>query len=267
VTVADVVDRLTLLGLDRPDAEILMHLLTRGTQPAGDVAKNLKLHRTEAYRRLRMLVDLGMATEYAGRPVRFGAVPAARIFENLRGAYARKIDLVGQVETELVGTLEAMAQPLPEEAAVGQVHLIQGRTNVLEAFGRMVAQTRTSIDAFSTHEAGLNLGALSGVLQQALSRGGDPIRMRALLRETPQTRSRVADLPKLPNLQFRLTDLSTPMGFTVRDGREVLASVNIDPATRLSSDLDVSLLTDAPPMVSAHALLFEFLWMRSPSLE
>jgi sugar-specific transcriptional regulator TrmB len=260
VKVHDIIDRLTVLGLDQDEAAVYVHLSMMGPSKASDVAAAVKLHRTEAYRTLQNLVQRGFASATLSRPAKFEAAPPERLFEDILAQQRAKAETIARAQGEIAGALTTLRTTQEPSASRNTFKVLQGRREIYSVLERMLRDAQQEALLLSTHEAGLSMADTAGLLDLAVQRARDGVRVDVVTRGTPASRPRLAQLAGTPNLALRDLDADRIMRFAVVDGKELLVWVVSDPSPRMSSEEDVAIWTDASGFVGTQQALFRAVW-------
>ena len=76
-------DELSRFGLTEIQTKVYYHLLKLGRTSSTDIAKKLGVHRSEVYRVLRELGEIGIVPEHRGRPILFTPTPPEKALDIL----------------------------------------------------------------------------------------------------------------------------------------------------------------------------------------
>lgn len=76
-------DEVSRFGLTEIQTKVYYHLLKLGRTSSTDIAKKLGVHRSEVYRVLRELGEMGIVTEHRGRPILFTPTPPEKALDIL----------------------------------------------------------------------------------------------------------------------------------------------------------------------------------------
>ncbi|HEV8358854.1 MAG TPA: helix-turn-helix domain-containing protein [Candidatus Thermoplasmatota archaeon] len=264
--VQEIIDRLTVLGLDDGEAAVYVHLSMMGPSKASDIAAALKLHRTEAYRTLQNLVQRGFASATLGRPSKFVAAPPEKLFNDILAAHEARSESIKRAQGEIAGALTSLRGEPTEAQARNTFKVLQGRREIYSILERMVRDARTSVKSVSTHPGALTMADMAGIWDVAVERAREGLTLDAILQTTPATRGRLSSMIGVPNIQLRHLDSDHIMRFVVVDERELLVWVVNDPSTRLSSEQDVAIWSDATDFVAQESVHFDALWQLAQDL-
>lgn len=264
--VQDIIDRLTVLGLDAGESAVYVHLSMLGPSKASDIAAALKLHRTETYRTLQDLVQRGFASATLSRPARFEAAPPEKLFNELLAAQQARSESIQRAQVEIAPALSTLRGAPGTPLSKNTFKILQGRREVYAVLERMVREAQRSVKTLSTHEGPVAMADLGGVFDVALRRGGQGLQVRAVLRTNGAMRAKLAPLLESPGVSVRHLDAERIMRFVAMDDKELLLWVVSDPSTRLASEEDVAVWTDAGDFVATQSALFEFAWREAKDL-
>jgi sugar-specific transcriptional regulator TrmB len=266
VKVQDIVNRLTVLGLDEPEAAVYVQLSIMGPSKASDIAAALRLHRTEAYRTLQDLVQRGFATATLARPSRFEAVPPERLFSSILSSLEARSQTVQRAAEEIAPALTTLRSQTTEGTSRNTFKVLQGRREIHSVAERMVREAKQGIKLVNTHEAAVAMIDMTGLLDTLQEQAGKGVAVRAALRTSAQARKRLASLAEVPNLALLHLETGTLLRYILVDEREMLVWVVNDPSPRLTSDDEVALWTDAADYVRTEAFHFDLVWREGKDL-
>jgi sugar-specific transcriptional regulator TrmB len=264
--VQDIIDRLTVLGLDESEAAVYVHLSIAGPSKASDVAAALKLHRTEAYRTLQNLVQRGFVAATLGRPSRFEAAAPEKLFEDILASEKARTENIQRAQTEIAPALISLRGQTAEQFSKNTFRILQGRREIYGVMERMVRGARKNVKALTTHEAAVAMTDLAGILDAAVEKAQEGVQVQGLFRTNPQVRARLAQLPEVPALQLRHLETDKVVRFCLVDEREILFWVVSDPSSRLSSEQEVAVWSDAADLVGSQGYLFDLAWREGKDL-
>lgn len=91
-----IIEALVGLGLSQTDAEVYVHLATKGPKTARNISDSLPINRRQIYRSLKSLQSKGIAMVNSEFPSEFSALPFERV-----------VDLLLEVKKEQAKSLEA----------------------------------------------------------------------------------------------------------------------------------------------------------------
>jgi sugar-specific transcriptional regulator TrmB len=250
------------LGLDAEEAAVYVHLSMLGPSKASDIAAALKMHRTETYRTLQTLVQRGFASSTLSRPAKFEAAPPEKLFQELLAAQQARQDNIARAQGEIASALSTLRSQPAEATSKNTFKVLQGRREIYGVLERMIREAKQDVAFLSTHEAAFAMGEAAGLVDVLVDRARAGVRVRGLLRTTKPARERIAALPDIPGLTWRNLNEPTMMRFVVSDHKELLLWVVSDPSSRLTTEADVAIWSDASDFVATQSALFDLAWVQ-----
>lgn len=260
--VEEIVDRLSLLGLEEDEAAVYLHLARTGASKASEVAEAVKLHRTDAYRTLDALVQRGFVQATVERPTRYEARPVDAVFADVRLAEQARLENILRIQSEVTSAIRAMGASAEKATAKKATRTIQGRTEALRALDRLLGQAGTSFTFVSTSPLAVQLAQATGLWEAARRRADGGLQVRALLADDERVRSALARVAP-SSIDVRHASTERVAQVALADDREVLLWVSHDPSSRLLASDDVALWTNAPDLVGTLAWLVDSAWRGS----
>lgn len=262
----EIIDRLTVLGLDQDQAAVYVHLSMMGPSKASDVAAALRMHRTETYRTLQDLVQRGFASSTLSRPARFQASPPEALFQEILAAQQTRNENIERARTEIAPALTTLRQQEGGTLSKNSFKVLQGRREIYSVFERLLREAQRTVRILTTHEGELGMADMAGLLDLLGRRAEEGVDMRLLLRATPAAQAKLALLSKGAQVEVRHLDSDRIMRFALADDNALLIWVVSDPSSRLTSEDDVAVWTDATDFVGTQSVLFDAAWREGKDL-
>ncbi len=96
------------LGLSQTDAEVYIHLATKGPQEAGPIAESLKLQSDLLYSTLEKLKQKGVVTPTFQQYYLFSALPFYKALDILVRAHVKETREIEKSKNEILSNWKAM---------------------------------------------------------------------------------------------------------------------------------------------------------------
>lgn len=258
--VQDIVERLTVLGLDAQEASVYVHLSVVGASKAGDVAQALGLQRTETYRTLDGLVQRGFVRATDERPSRFEAAPPEALFRAILSAEAARLESTRRAEAEIAPALRSL-QPAATgvQAAKNTFKQLQGRGDAYDTLERMARGAQREFLWVDTHPSAAAVAAARGTLDLLAKRAREGLPVRVLLRAGAESAAALRAAGLTPEAARELPGDGV-VRLAIADGAEILAWLASDPAPGLAADRDTALWSDAEDFAATERALVLALW-------
>lgn len=255
--IADLIEGLETLGLDRDEAEVYVRLLQSGPSKVGTLAEVVDVSRSTLYRLLDDLADRGVVTKSLERPTIYEAEPPEELFDTALHSIERRRTEVEEARDALLDGLTAISgEPLERE--VHHWHLLEGQAKIRENVGRLIEGATSAVWAVSNQGSRTPAFGTDAFAQFLQGRTGEGVSVRGLL----DPKSVPAQLPEGKEVEVRRLDTEGNVHFLVVDRTTVVAWLHSEPGNQVSRD-DVAIWTDAPGLVEGHRMLFERLWDES----
>ncbi|MHB8605544.1 MAG: TrmB family transcriptional regulator [Thermoplasmatota archaeon] len=258
---------MTVLGLNRDEAAVYVHLSMMGPSKASDVAAATKLHRTETYRTLQTLVQRGFAYATLSRPARFEAAPPERLFQDLLAAEQSRSDRIQRAQVVIAASLATLRQQPTRDVSRNTFKILQGRREIYGVLERMIRGAERTLRAISTHEGTVAMAEMGGLTEIAQQRALDGLKVQSILRTTPEMRGKLMPLFAADTIELRNFETDRIVRYVIADEKELLMWVVSDPSPRLTSEEDVAIWTNAPDFVGTQNVLFELAWRSSQDVK
>jgi sugar-specific transcriptional regulator TrmB len=251
---------LAAYGLRMNQARIYLFLLVEGASPARTVSTQLKLHRVDAYRNLRELVEMGLLVMHLKNPRTYAAVDqrsaiaalVKRREESLFALRRHSKDVIARIDA-LHGSLRTTSLPATSPAPVYK--LIVGTSRYYsEMKGAILGARQEVLKIISA--GGVTRAFYNGLAHEyanAKSRGV-PIRMIAEV--NPANLKYAKRLNKIVTLRH-MRDVH--LRFTVVDRSVSFLSASPAEAS-VESTIDTYLMLEDPRLAEALHSFFEPIW-------
>jgi len=246
----DKIGQLVQFGLTQLEAKVYVSLLQIGTTSAYRVAKNARIHRTEAYRALRRLKKLGLVEEYIGRPALFKPIPPAKGIQLLIEDLEAKLEELNEAKREAVSWLLSVSTVRPEVEGRVKFRFIEGARNIRETILNMWRNAKEEV-FFARDYVQIRATAMEELaLAHTLVNNG--IRLRGI---TDIREENLQDISSIAQ-SFELRHLSSiSVNLDVIDDSEALSWFSSQ-----DGEEPLGIWVDNPRRVLVQREFFEYLW-------
>lgn len=253
---------MTSLGMDQDHARLYLHLLRAGPCKASTLASISDFSRSKIYRTLDAMQSAGSVQVQLGQPRIYAATEPRELLDRFEERWARGLERVRRARERLLGPL----QGLREDQACGvrpgtpSWRLVQGRLAILDELMDRIGSSATLRMAVTGAHLGSIASPVDRFWEQATerTRSGDLDLQVLVVRDGDDPEA--LPLPDAETFEVRCLTEPDPGFFALLDEEVVMTSMSVDDGPRVDADDDVAILTDAPPSVARHRILFERLW-------
>lgn len=264
--ISDAVERVkTDLQLSAPDAAVYVHLCTAGPAKVSELADALHVHRNDVYRTAERLVQRGLVQTTMERPARFIAVAPGEAFDHEIAQRLATIDQLRRSRTEVMALVEQLHALTPAPPK-GIYKILQGRPAIYAQREAMIQGARKSVAWVASTLNAIPHADVGGAVDLMIERARQGVAFQLLLRSTPESASRLADLRALPQVEAREFACDTPVRFVIVDDTELLMWVVDDPSESLYAENEVAMYTTASGFVHAQRQLVQTAWSAAPGM-
>jgi len=249
------VQLLTNTGLTNSQAHLYLTLLKNGREDAIALSKQTKTPRTETYRILNELQDIGLVEKQLAAPYKYEAVP---IQIGTQVLLMRQLEEYNENRKKLDRLVRKFGktEEAPQDTE-SRIVVNKGKYKLLQVLRTGQDHSQFSVDfisttkrwmqiieyCYNTWEESLNRGVhYRGILEELDSPINFPENARALL--------------KKPNLEIRKVKNTSGKNYAIFDNKEV--AFNYSPSKSLAES--TTLWTNNPSMVTILKDHFETLW-------
>lgn len=264
----ELVARLTTLGMTEDDARVYVTLLRTGPCRASTVHAASGFSRTKCYRLLDNLVEQGVVESTLQTPTIHEAHPPEEVFEKALRRLEDQRERIETLRTETVDTLDRMTQEKTPTEEGYHWNVIQGRTSVYDRLQRLIVGAQQQVQVISNQPITLRSAPLvEQAWRTAAGRAKDGVSFRFLL-DLDQERGGVLERWIDPEaMTVRRFTAEEEMHLALVDDAEILFWLAPSPSDQIEADDEVAILTDAPGLVGAGRLLFEWAWAASEQVD
>ncbi len=172
-------DELSRFGLSRRQSEAYIFLLTKGPKTASQIARNMDRNRSDTYRVLNELLELGLVEKQLStdRKTLFTPTPPKEAISRILADKKKEVDELSQRAEETADQLDAVRwrprESTEEPEFLRIAFRIVGETGVPNAIERMLRSAKQEID-ITISNRNLSLWSVQGmddVLRDAAERG------------------------------------------------------------------------------------------------
>jgi sugar-specific transcriptional regulator TrmB len=255
-------------GFSERDSSVYLTLLVNGEMKAGDLAKQLKLHRLDVYNSLKHLQHEGLVETTLSKPMKFRAAPLDTLLEIIRErdeqVQRERLASLSQLENSSKALKKFLSSRVPnlDEKGSDSIQIMSGKKIIRERWSKLVASATREILIVAT-EKGTAHTLLSGVLDTIARKVRSGVRARIF---TPVNSQNVEQFREL---QKEIRHLSSYIsgGMCVIDGKQAL--IVVEPTQSVSPDRRETnaIITDSNSIVQILRTLFFVGWDTSPSVK
>jgi sugar-specific transcriptional regulator TrmB len=244
---------LTRFKLSRNEVKVYLFLARYGSQKVQQIAENIGIHRTEAYKILRSLEAQGLIARILEKPMRFSALPLERVLGNLIEERRRRITQLEQRKMELLEMWRSLPQVEGLVSDKEMLQVIEGRHQVMAKVSELLKNSEAEFQAVVSDKElvwlfnNLFFEEINGLMKRK------PLDIRMMTQYSP-TSTYIIDKTDTSNMDFAFLKRSNQPSFFVADNKQALLLMNND-----DSKL-VAMWTNYEAVVSSFRNLFEQLW-------
>ncbi len=255
------IQTLNELGLSVLQARAYLALIRLGSAKVKTIAKFSSVARSDLYRTLTSLQELGLVEKVIAAPLQFRAIPLDQGLLLLLKSRTKEEKKIRSKTLQLIREFKASSKAVSSEADDSKFVLVPSGNLLLEKVSAAIAQSHMHIDllvSWKQFSPGIN-DAFTESVDDALSRN---VKFRLIVEATAKASDtkRLAQLcKKKPDCQFRFIPKSPDYVFGVFDKKRVLLIV--DPEATMADS--PAFWTNNKSLVSLIHDYFEMLWFIS----
>lgn len=144
------IEALETLGLTGREASVYVTILLKQQMKAGEIARDLKIHRLDAYNILKSLQEKDMVTATLSKPMVFKAVPIESVINLLNVKHAENIRKASDALDELDHSSKRLADFLDridrdDRETNDKLQVLSGRKTMNERWSRLLSSAESEI--------------------------------------------------------------------------------------------------------------------------
>jgi sugar-specific transcriptional regulator TrmB len=245
---------LTKMGLTRSQAYLYLALLKIGKANAATLSRQTKTPRTEIYRILNELQEIGLVEKQLLVPYVYHAIPLKFGAHALMTKKIREYEETQKKIKELLLKIEENKEPSDETEP--QIIINKGKQRLLQILKKEQNEAKISVDFISTKRRFAQLvGHGYNGWVECLNRG---VNHRGILDAGFETGvpHNVRALLKNPNIEMRALEKASKTNYAIYDNKEVV--FNYTPLKPLKEAMTI--WTNHPSLITIFKEHFETLW-------
>jgi sugar-specific transcriptional regulator TrmB len=253
----DIVAELQEYGLTRNEARVLIFLAKTGPSKASEVARVVRINRTETYRTIRNLQRRGLVEATLERPVRFQSAPFSKCLQILIDERKARLRILEQRGEDLRRQFEDVrVDPVAQE--VERFQVVEGRIRIEQKLQSMYSQASKSVlTVLSPSE--IIRAETSGLLDMLAQGVRTGLRVRIISAITQSNMgiiAKVRDTMTVRHLDLKAKPIPR---VSIIDDTEALFEITTADETRLSSE-EVALWINSRAFVKNLQAYFDEMW-------
>ena len=260
----EIVRILTLFGLSGNDIKVLTTLAKFRYMKVGQIARETGIPRTETYRVLKKLENLGLVHAWAEYPKKFSSMEVEHLIKRLLAIERRRISRLESEKVKLVNALKSIAgrSKLLEEEKRG-VCILVGKQQVYERKIRLCKMAKHKIDyMFSC--VGLRRDSKNAIISTLRSRS-KKIKIR-IISEINKVNLHEAILFNKFSILRHAPRISSHI--MIADGEQTVVEATINEMKRtLKMEYHTDIWTNSREWVKLYQRFFEEMWNNSISID
>jgi sugar-specific transcriptional regulator TrmB len=261
-------EALAELGFSENESKVYLLLLLHGGMKAGEIAKDLGIHRLDVYDILKRMQTKQIVESTISKPMIFNAIPLSETIDHIGAEVREDIDR----HIAALATLRSESKNLEalrgngdsaKGAPADRLQILSGRKSINERWQKLIS--------LAEHEILIAVGD-SGAAEVLFSNGIDTlaaklksgIQVRVF---TPITRLKSADISGIKDT-IRHMPSSNSAGLCIVDKRRVMILVETeDRIGQTSTNEDTAIVTESRSIVELLWILFFVGWDTSPGIQ
>ncbi len=254
-------------GLTKKESEVYIYLAKSCIQKAGNISKQLKMHKAQIYRILRNLRNKGIVVSTFEVPMRFEAVPFESFLDLKIKSKREEAAILEEKRDELLAYWNSISIECPVNR-LGRFMIIEGRNNLYSMIFQMIERAEREvlgiIDYLGLTQA-VQMGLLD-ILEKTVTRFRF---LTEIKQENLQMTKPILEKITAKNANFEVNHVRLVSGicprFIIRDDKEAIIFLSHKEASSTDSKHENGIWTNRPTVFYAKSF-FEELWHKSTNI-
>jgi len=138
---------LTRFRLSRNEVKVYLYLAQYGAQKAQKIAESLRVHRTEAYKILRTLENMGVIYRVLERPMKFTAVPFEKILDTEIEERRQRIYQIERKKEDLLHSWRILPKSDESDSEKETLQVLEGKKQTSARVSELLRQSERRLVA------------------------------------------------------------------------------------------------------------------------
>jgi sugar-specific transcriptional regulator TrmB len=263
-SIHNIQEEMIKFGLTPNEAKVYIYLAQHGHRRAIEVARSVRIPRTEMYHLLSALQNKGLVTATFGHPIKFNAVPFDKALKTLIEIQKERLRRFEKKERDLLELWDSIPDFVndDEDREKEKFQILEGQVQVYSKAGDMRSRAKSEVVVVGNEKDYLRLYHQDFIDDlDSLSQSGVTVKM---LGSFSSNSMEIFDCVKSDVVRLIPSSVKAPLSFVIIDRSELLFFIKNGGAA--SRDI-LAMWTDCSPFIEAMHLLFSEIWKKSSPLE
>jgi len=244
-------------GLSLNQAKVYVYLSKNGPKAAAEIAKSLKLPRTETYHLVNSLQHKGIVISNFGKPIKFNALPLDKSILVLVNNERNRIDELEDQRKDLMSIWKAIPTAYSDDTEMDEsrFQILKGKSSIVVKLNSTILKANKEVLVLGKEEDFMNFYHTDFV--DSLKKQKKKVR---ILTTCSSKTSYVFEKISKEKIKRFYNIPGEGLFFVVKDNMEVVFFI------KKEEDL-MAVWTDSKPFVDSFSLLFNLMWNKSDHLD
>ncbi|MEM4311576.1 MAG: helix-turn-helix domain-containing protein [Nitrososphaerales archaeon] len=262
--VQEVVDKLIEYGLTERQAKLYIYLVINGSMKLNEIAHITGLHRMQAYRVLKQLIELGIVEATLTRPSTYSALPPKEALNLLLDEVVEHTQRLKENMAFTLEALKALTNSSFLRTSSAKFKVIQGRKQTFKLVKQICKKAQVEINNINTRNGIVRCvrSGLDEICEECAKRG---VKTRWLADVDSRN---IAEVKRLCEFgEVRHMQIPSSIRLIVVDESETLLSSVYDDSINLTTGGDVTFWTNDKNVSKLMNLFFYSLWKEAKKIK
>ncbi|MFY9301107.1 MAG: helix-turn-helix domain-containing protein [Candidatus Nitrosotenuis sp.] len=256
---SEVMEGLTLFGLEEIDSKVYMGLLQTGPVSVGALSVKLDIDRGKTYRALNKLRNMGVVSTTFSNPTLCKAVPPTEALNAILGRKQDEIITMKNLSQKIIQDIDEVAKNI-ETQELSSFTIIQGRSNIYSRIGKLFQKASGTVYIVAPSEDLMRMYHTTIPEKiQSLKEAGVSVRVLTELANEKET----SFVSRLDPTEIRIGKLPSKSRIIVEENKQLIMSGALSGSMDLNEESDSVMHTNSAEMSCNMFSLCTLLWNKS----
>jgi sugar-specific transcriptional regulator TrmB len=253
-------EKLSNFGLSHKESKIFMFLSKYGSKSAIEITRLLRISRTETYRIINTLQNMGIVSSTIDHPVKFSTLPITKALDLLIRTEIENVRMLQNQRNEIMNMWNFVPSFTKEcDTEEEKIQILKGQNSIVSKICEMIHGTQKSLSLIGSEKNLMRLyhsGSLEIVQDDV-----PEIRILASCSENFLhifEDMKNAEIRKMPN------NIQKNFCMIIRDEKEIIMLIGDE--HKPPQDM-IAIKTDSTTMTYSMTVLFKLMWLSSSSFD
>jgi len=255
----EIINSLLHYNLTKTEALILLKLFENNIASIGELAYITGLDRSQIYRILMRLKDMGIVEVILSKPLKFIPLSIKEVLRKLTLQQEERLKKIKEEEAFLLANLTKLHSLQVKDLKLPKFKIIYGRKKTVKTIKEIIQKVKNDLLTITTSNGLIRTVEYYEDDLKKLSKKGINLKwIGEITEENLEYAKRLSELGEIRHLK-----IPSQCRVTIADNEDILFSIAYDDSITMSTKREAVIWTNDYHMISLMKFLFLILWERS----